>query len=133
MKAGNIVLKNSRLLFFRALEEGVERKFFNEDFLSGVKKEGVELSFTLAERQYSVIHEAFLRQAVFNVLGIVNLGLAISAEESVDQAILFVKEKGLIGLFRQGWTHLFKLARDISLVDDIKPEEAEVKIGRAHV
>jgi|GEM_PF-2588566 len=129
MKAGNIVLKNSRLLFFRALEEGVERKFFNEDFLSGVKKEGVELSFTLAERQYSVIHEAFLRQAVFNVLGIVNLGLAISAEESVDQAILFVKEKGLVGLFRQGWTHLFKLARDISLVDDIKPEEAEVDLA----
>lgn len=113
--ANDIVTKDFRLFLFKTLEYGINNQLIDKLVLAKFKNEGVELSLGYAKKYYKVIYEAYLRQASYCVLGIMNFGLIQTSGGNFDEAVYLIKTEGFVGMFRQGWTRvirLVKLARD---------------------
>ena len=116
----DIVKKDSRLFLFQALEYGINNRLIDKIFLEKLKNEGIELSLGYAKKYYKLVYEAYLRQASYCVLGIINLGLIQTAGGNLDTAVNLIRTKGFVIIFRQGWTRvlrLVKLARDSEKFD----------------
>ncbi len=107
--ADKIIKKDFRLFLFKTLEYGINNQLIDKIFLEKLKTEGIELSLGYAKKYYKVIYEAYLRQASYCVLGIMNLGLVQTSGGSYDKAIHLIKTKGFISMFRQGWTRVINL------------------------
>lgn len=69
------------------------------------------MSFVFAKRYYSVVYEAYLRQASHCVLGIMNIGLIESSGKQLDDAMGLLLQKGFVDIFREGWTRILDLVR----------------------
>jgi hypothetical protein len=109
--ANDIVKKDLRLFLFRTLEYGINNQLIDKSILEALKNEGVELSLGYAKKYYKVIYEAYLRQASYCVLGIMNLGLIQTSGGNFDEAVHLIQRKGFVGMFRQGWTRVIRLAK----------------------
>ncbi|RLE45511.1 hypothetical protein DRJ25_05565, partial [Candidatus Woesearchaeota archaeon] len=120
MTGGEIAKKDTRLFLFQALDTGIRNGLFEKSILAKLEKEGAELSIGFAKRYYpQIVAEAYLRQASYNVLGIINLGLHILCSESlVANAVSILKKKGFVGIFREGWTRLVRLSEMRSIVEE---------------
>lgn len=106
-----IIKNDPRLFLFQVMEYGFNKKLINEVFLSNLKKQGMQMSFAFAKRYYSVVYEAYLRQASHCVLGIMNIGLIEASGKNMNDAAGFLLQKGYVGAFREGWTRVSDLAR----------------------
>lgn len=105
-----IITNDPRLFLFQVMEYGFDKKLFDEIFLNNFKKQGMQMSFAFAKRYYSVVYEAYLRQASHCVLGIMNIGLLEISEKNMNDATGFLLQKGYVGAFREGWTRVSDLA-----------------------
>ncbi len=106
-----IIVSDTRLLLFRALEYGLGTGNLDDGFLNGLKKEGAELSYVFAKRYYNVIQQACLRHASHCVLGITNIGLIELSDNLPGNAAELLLKNGMTGLFREGWTRVLRLVR----------------------
>ena len=106
-----IIISDTRLLLFRALEYGLGAGLMDDVFLNGLKKDGAELSYVFAKRYYGVIQQAYLRHASHCVLGIINIGLIEPSDNLPRNAAEFLLKNGLAGSFREGWSRVLKLVR----------------------
>ncbi|NOX33310.1 MAG: hypothetical protein GXP56_06175 [Deltaproteobacteria bacterium] len=104
-----IIKSDSRLLLFRTLEYGFKKKLMDNAFLNGLKKQGSQMSFAFAKRYYNLVYEPYLRHASYCVLGVINIGLTVSSNNRLDNAIDLVLQKGYVGIFREGWTRILNL------------------------
>ena len=107
-----LAIKDMRLLLFQALERGA----FWGPFLQEWKEDGVGMSLEFADKYYNLTSEVYLRQASYCVLGIINLGLVISSENNVDNAVKVLRQNDLLKVFQIGWdkiSHLASLKQEI--------------------
>lgn len=108
--ANDMVKKDLRLFLFKTLEYGINNRLIDKSILETLKSQGTELSLGYAKKYYKVIYEAYLRQASYCVLGIMNLGLVQTTGGNLHEAVHFIKGQGFVGMFRQGWTRVIRLA-----------------------
>ncbi len=106
-----VIKSDSRLFLFQVMEYGFNENLINDAFLSKFHRDGAQMSFVFAKKYYSVVYEAYLRQASHCVLGIMNIGLIESSEKSLDSAIGLIIRKGYVGIFREGWTLILNLVQ----------------------
>lgn len=108
----NEIIKNdTRLLLFRALEYGIKTNLKDDTLLNRCKKEGADMSYVFAKRYYNVVFEANLRHASHCVLGIINIGLIELSRNQVVKAANLISERGLVGIFREGWSRILNLVQ----------------------
>ena len=115
--AGEITPTDSRLFLFRSLDYGVKSGLMASGAIKQLERDGAALSFGFAKKYYRVVYEAYLRQASFCVLGIINLGLEATAKGDMQKAAILVEREGVVTIFRHGWTRLLKLAQLIKRAD----------------
>ena len=108
----NEIIKRDHCLFlFTALATGKQTGLLSEAHALALETEGAQMAFTFAKKYYRIVYEAYLRQASFCVLGIINLGLTAVAKNDPEAAARLIREKGAVGLFREGWTRVLKLLK----------------------
>lgn len=116
--SSEIIKKDKRLFLFRAIEFGLAGGLIKPAAQKRLQKQGAALSFGFAKKYYRVVYEAYLRQASFCVLGVINLGLEAAAKGDLTQAAGLIANEGYVTLFRQGWSRILKLAHLIKMAED---------------
>lgn len=119
-----LIKGDCRLFLFQVMEFGFNAKLFDEAFLKKLKKEGRQMSFVFTKKYYSVVYEAYLRQASHCVLGIMNIGLIEASGKQLNDATGILLQKGYVGIFREGWTRILNLVQHASKADQYNSKTA---------
>lgn len=119
-----ILKRDNRLFLFQTVEYGLRAKLMEDVLLDEFRKDGVKMAFVFAKRYYSVVYEAYLRQASYCVLGIINLGLIESSDNRLENAVDLLLKKGFVGSFREGWSRISRLVRYVRACDPFHQKTA---------
>jgi hypothetical protein len=111
MRVGDLAIADLRPLFIQALEEGRKRGSVKGFVFEKMKKDGVEMTLTLAERFYSKFYEAYLLQAMHSVIGVLSLGLYFLTKGDLEKAVEIIAKDPLVMIFRVGWTKVVELRK----------------------
>ena len=79
-----LIIRDDRLILMKAVEYGQQTGMFLDQDIELMKKQGADMSWRFAKKYYRITDETELRQACYQVLGIVNLGLAEASNESIE-------------------------------------------------
>lgn len=110
-----LVKHDPRLLFFQVLDHGTRQGVIKDFFIQSLEKECGEMGLKYAEKYYSVIYPAYLRQSLCIVLGVMNLGLLKESGGDLEKALSLIISRKAQGLFRVGWTHIGELSKIVLL------------------
>lgn len=105
-----IVKDRPQTPLLEAIAYGRASNVFDGLFLEQLREEAVKMTIGFAQKYYNAHYESSLRLARDIVLGVCNLGLAISTDADVAKAAAVLREEGLLQIFRKGFSALQKLA-----------------------
>lgn len=108
-----VIITDSGAFFLSVIEYGSKNGLFSRDYLEGLKEKAAKMTVQFAKRYYTVVYEAHLWQATYNILGIISVALRKQTGGDIEKSVHLLLSEGILTIFRQGWTNISILAKEI--------------------
>ena len=111
----NIVKTNNKPLISQVITLALQKRIFDQHKVSELRRQGVELSFILADKYYNIYSVQNLQTASEIVFGILNTGLKLKfpSIEDIERAAYYLKNNDFYTLFKSIWKKIKQLFEKI--------------------